>query len=124
MEVGPFSLLVMTFLLVTTQIPVSIYRAMKACEERKKSKLVGLFNILPFLFMLFCATVWIYAPGSTVAPNNTILFIVAWGIANGKINALLVLGHVTHTKYPTYYRLIFPFLTGAVLSYSPILFNM
>jgi ethanolaminephosphotransferase len=120
LTIGEFSLWTMCFLMVFTQLPVSIYRALKACRLKGLSRTTALANTIPYLVMLLSAFVWTYAPGSTVMPNNTILFLLAWGIANGKINALLILRHVTHTGYPTYHRLVFPFVLGAFLSVLPL----
>jgi ethanolaminephosphotransferase len=119
LSLGQASLWVMFFLMVFTQLPVSVYRALRACYHKGISRTTALLNTLPFLTMLASAFIWTYAPGSTVMPGNTILFLLAWGIATGKINALLVLRHVTHTEYPTYYRLVLPFVIGAICSVLP-----
>lgn len=85
LELGQFALFIMFALMLFTQLPISIIRALRACNEKGISKLHAVLNTFPFLAMLYCAFTWASAQ-STVLPRHSIAFLLAWGIACGRIN--------------------------------------
>ncbi|KAJ3372191.1 hypothetical protein HDU91_004126 [Kappamyces sp. JEL0680] len=114
----------MIVLLFTLQLPGSIWRVVEACEKKGHSVSEALFNSLTYVFMVVSCAAWIFAPSSTIIPNNVVVFALAWGVAVGRINAFIILNHVTHVEYPSYLFLLFPFALGALLSWVPVIFEL
>jgi ethanolaminephosphotransferase len=79
----------MVLMLVTIQVPPCIYRAFKACSQKKRGFSTAILTAVQFLVLVFFATAWILAPGSTLTSDHVIVFSLAWGIAVGKINVRL-----------------------------------
>ncbi|KAJ3308266.1 hypothetical protein HDV04_001497 [Boothiomyces sp. JEL0838] len=113
----------MLLLLIFTQIPVSILRVIEVCGKKNISVTSALFTTVPYLVMASSAFFWATA-GTHVAPDNTIVFALAWGFAIGRINALIILNHVTHIEYPSYNFLVVPFAFGAFVARAPQLFGI
>ncbi|KAI8929048.1 CDP-alcohol phosphatidyltransferase-domain-containing protein [Entophlyctis helioformis] len=110
-------------LMVSTQIPVSVNRTIEACKAKGYNVMDALINTLPFIAAQLFVFVWITAPGSTALSSHAILLVVTFGISFGRIAAMIVLAHVTHTDYPTYLFVVVPYAGGALLARVPQLFG-
>ncbi|EGF84386.1 hypothetical protein BATDEDRAFT_18655 [Batrachochytrium dendrobatidis JAM81] len=110
-------------LLIITQIPVSIIRVRNACRQKRRSFTMAMLHIVPFAIINIAIYIWISAPGSIALNTHGILFSCTWGISFGRIAALIVLGHVTHTNYPLYPMIVIPYVIGAVLARGPEIFG-
>eukprot|EP00842_Homolaphlyctis_polyrhiza_P002278 jgi/Hompol1/3050/HPOL_006314-RA len=117
------SLAGMIALLVITQVPVSIIRAIQACNAKQRSVVQALLNTLPYIVLNLAILAWITTPTSVAISQSGILLVCTWGFAFGRIVAKIVLSHVTHTDYPSYWLTILPFIVGALISRSPELFG-
>ncbi|KAH6593616.1 hypothetical protein BASA50_007178 [Batrachochytrium salamandrivorans] len=109
----------MLFLLAATQVPVSIMRVRDACRIKKRSFMLAMLHVIPYCIINVSLYLWITAPGSIALSTHGILLACTWGISFGRIAAMIVLGHVTHTQYPTYTLVIIPYVVGAILARAP-----
>ncbi|KAI8906250.1 CDP-alcohol phosphatidyltransferase-domain-containing protein [Gorgonomyces haynaldii] len=117
-ELGMACVYGMLLLLVTTQVPVSVYRALKACERRKMSKKQALLNTIPYLLFLSGFVGWVLSPYS-ISNKIGYLMYMCLGVSVGRICAIIIVQHVTHAPYPQFKFIYVPFVVGGLLSWSP-----
>ncbi|KAJ1328550.1 hypothetical protein BSLG_010282 [Batrachochytrium salamandrivorans] len=98
---------------------LSIMRVRDACRIKKRSFMLAMLHVIPYCIINVSLYLWITAPGSIALSTHGILLACTWGISFGRIAAMIVLGHVTHTQYPTYTLIIIPYVVGAILARAP-----
>ncbi|KAI8893282.1 CDP-alcohol phosphatidyltransferase-domain-containing protein, partial [Globomyces pollinis-pini] len=94
---GQALILFAIFTLIVYQIPFNAKRAVQACEEKKIDPSEAFVNAVNYLIYVGAAALWFYTPESVIIPKNTIVFLLAFGIGVARLNAMIVLAHVTHT---------------------------
>jgi fatty acid desaturase len=90
LECSIFFLVGFSVFSVFTQVPPCIDRCLKACDQKGIPRMTALKNLVPFVGLCFVTTLWAFAPSSTLIPNNTVLILLAAGLACGRINVFSI----------------------------------
>ncbi|KAJ3012752.1 hypothetical protein HKX48_006104 [Thoreauomyces humboldtii] len=113
----------MVAMMALTQVPVSIYRVYRACREKGKSVTEAMYQIGPFVVYMWTLYLWIGSPYSNIINTHLVAFLIAVGLVFGRMATAIILAHVTHMEYPTYWNLLVPMIFGALITNLPLLFS-
>ncbi|KAI8912203.1 hypothetical protein PhCBS80983_g00199 [Powellomyces hirtus] len=113
----------MIAMMATTQVPISIYRVYAVCREKGQSVREAMSQIAPFGVYMAAIYAWLASPASFILGHHTVAFVMATGLVFGRIATAIILAHVTHMPYPTYWKLLTPMLIGATLATLPVIFQ-
>ncbi|KAJ3036806.1 hypothetical protein HDV00_002359 [Rhizophlyctis rosea] len=115
----------LVFLMITTQIPVSVWRVYEACRSKGLSFRRAMWGTVPFLWFVGGVVGWLGSPLSGVLEEgHLVLFLSTTGVIFGRIATLIILSHVTHQPYPTFSHLLIPLILGTTLVNAPFLFGI
>ncbi|KAI9105429.1 CDP-alcohol phosphatidyltransferase-domain-containing protein [Phlyctochytrium arcticum] len=108
---------------VTTQIPVSIFRVYQARRNSNLPVGEAMKQLIPFTVYMLSTFLWIGSPFSTIMHNHIIAYIITTGLVFGRIATAIILAHVTHSPYPTYWTMLLPLVAGAIFTNLPFLLS-
>ena len=108
-------IIAMTATLITTQIPVSIYRALSANYRKGKSSLECLSQLIPYFILLTAFFGWIFATDG-IAMDTGYVILLIFAVAVGRICAAIIVNHVTHQKFPSFWYINVPLCLGFLAS--------
>ncbi|KAJ3155953.1 hypothetical protein HDU89_005516 [Geranomyces variabilis] len=113
----------MLAMMAFTQVPISIYRVYETCKEKNKSVSEAMSQIGPFVVFMMSIYLWLGSPASHILDTHLVAFVIATGLVFGRIATAIILAHVTHMPYPTYWKLLTPVLFGTVITNLPVIFQ-
>ncbi|TPX69225.1 hypothetical protein SpCBS45565_g02555 [Spizellomyces sp. 'palustris'] len=111
----------MLAMMAFTQVPVSIYRVYEACRAKGRSVAGAYGQITPFALYMAAIYFWVGSPFSFILDNHLIVFVMTMGLVFGRIATAIILAHVTHSDYPTYWGLLAPVFFGAIATNVPLI---
>jgi hypothetical protein len=118
LELKHFAFWVILFLIVFTQLPISIYRVYQVCKKKKSSFLKAVSNVFPFLGLCLFASLWITSPVSIAIKEHTVPLYIALGLVFAKLTVRVIIAHVASLKFPFLYGHLIPVIFGCLLANS------
>ncbi len=107
----------------TLYIPSCVVAVYRACRAKngpaKQSFGRALSQLLPLATMTAAAFFWLHSPVARV--ENFLIFILAFGIAFGKMATKIIYAHLTRRRFPSDTGLMVPLYAGALLFNVPSL---
>ncbi|KAI9009503.1 CDP-alcohol phosphatidyltransferase-domain-containing protein [Gaertneriomyces semiglobifer] len=111
----------MFFMMAFTQVPVSVYRVYEACKAKGTKVSEAMAQIIPFAAYMAAIYLWLGSPFSNIVNDHLVTFVITVGLVFGRIATAIILAHVTHTDYPSYWTMLTPMFIGATLINLPFL---
>ncbi|KAI8818330.1 CDP-alcohol phosphatidyltransferase-domain-containing protein [Fimicolochytrium jonesii] len=120
---GEVCLAGMLAMMLFTQLPVSVWRVAQVCKEKNTSTSKAMGQLVPYTAFVLAMCLWFNSAFSTINGTHTVAFVIATGLVFGRIATAIILAHVTHSSYPTFWKLMIPVFIGAGLTNLPYLLN-
>ena len=122
-----FAFWVIIFLILFTQLPISLIRVYKVCKEKKLNFFQAISGLFPFLGLCFLSGLWISSPMSFAVKEYTIPLFIAIGFVFAQLTVSfcllkrktrVIVAHVAGLKFPNLYFDLIPVVIGCILSNS------
>lgn len=112
-----FMLLLMFFLLITTQLPVSAYAVYKACASRttEYSFWETLYQWSPFLLFSMAVYSWVSCPVSLIFKDHPVAFSLLVALIFGHMATSIILSHLVKGKFPMFSMMVMPVVVGSLI---------
>jgi ethanolaminephosphotransferase len=118
LQLKHFAFWVIVFLVVCTQLPISLYRVYQVCKKKKISFLTAISNLCPFLGLCLFGGIWITSPVSLAMKEHTVPLYISLGLVFAKLTTRVIIAHVASLKFPFLYGYLIPVIIGSILSNS------
>jgi ethanolaminephosphotransferase len=112
----------MTFLLVTTQLPASLYGVYVACQRKGTSFSTAIAQLFPMGVYLAATIGWILSPYSVLLERQHLIwFTITVGLVFGRMATKIILAHLTRMPFPWFTFMMLPLVVGSILVNAPYL---
>ena len=83
-----FAFWIIVFLVVFTQLPISLYRVYTVCKVKKVNFFKAISGLFPFLGLCIFAELWITSPNDSILKEYTIPLYIGLGFVFAKLTVI------------------------------------